>query len=615
MKKQLPLLFLLLIASMASAQQPASSRIKQFPLKAVFHLGPGSDPWTPLLKNQQLPKPHPGAERACVSDIRRELDRKYRSRRSGHAQAAKASATAPAMLNNFIGNGFNLYVPNDNDIAVSNDGFVSSVNNTMIYGKNTVTNQVYSSVTLHSLVAALGLTQEEFDPKILYDPGSDRFILAFLNGFSDTTSNIILGFSQTNIPVGLWNFYTLPGDPLNNSLWTDFPMFSVSDRELFITVNLLYNDSSWQTGFDQTIIWQINKLNGYQGQSLTTQLHTNIQYNGSQIRNLCPVKGGLVNYGPGAYFLSNRNFSPGNDTIFMVHVSDTIGSASQQVSIQALVSPLQYRMPVNADQLGSTEKMLVNDARVMGAFLQDDKIQFVMTVLDTLSGYDGIYHGIINQVSSAPVITADIYNVPNTDIAYPNIAYAGYGAGDDRSVFGFLFASPSLFPGTAAASWDGSSFSAHTVIRNGGGACNMLIGDERWGDYTGCQTRYNQPGFVWVNGSYTLFNGITRTWIAELSVTTAAGIENNAENGGAELYPNPSEDLSAIRFNNPVAGRITITIYDDSGKKVHELFRGALVAGENEISFRTGLLAPGLYMVVITDKDGNELSTEKLIKK
>ncbi|MBL7922586.1 MAG: T9SS type A sorting domain-containing protein [Bacteroidia bacterium] len=608
------LLLLVLCISIQLQAQVYTSPVMTFPLKAVYNMGPGSDPWLPVLKHQQLPKPHPGADRALVRQVKASLDAQYRSRRqAAPASAQKTAANAPVLLDNFIGNGFNLYVPNDNDVAISNGGFVASVNNTMLYGKNTATNQVFGSVTLHSLVASLGLTMEEFDPKILYDPDSDRFIIAFLNGFNDTTSNIILGFSQGNSSSGLWNFYTLPGDPFNNGLWTDFPMFSVSDKELFITLNLLYNDSTWQTGFNQTIIWQVNKENGYLGQPLNTQLHGNMQYNGSQLRNLCPVKGGPGTYGPGAYFLSNRNFSAGNDTLFLVHVSDTIGSATQQVSIQALVSPLQYRMPVDADQLGTVERLIVNDARVMGAYLHDDQIQFVMTVLDTLSGYDGIYHGFVHQVSTAPNVSAFIYTVPNTDIAYPNIAWAGAGPGDHKSVFGFLYASPSQFPGTAAAAFDGTSYSTRTIVKVGASFCNMLIGDERWGDYTGCQTRYNEPGYVWVNGSYTIFNGVTRTWIGELTVTTAQALGETGRENQTLLYPNPAEDMTSIRFEVPLPGRITIRIYDNKGALVHQLFHGSLSAGSNEIRFRTEALSAGLYQVVVADAEGKEMAREKLL--
>ncbi|MBK7967245.1 MAG: T9SS type A sorting domain-containing protein [Bacteroidetes bacterium] len=423
------------------------------------------------------------------------------------------------------------------------------------------------------------------------------------------------GFSPTNVASGLWNFYVLPGDPLNTGHWTDFPMVSVSDEELFITVNLLYNDSSWVTGFNQSLIWQIDKELGYQGLSLATQLHSNIFYNGSPIRNLCPVKGSSGTYGPGAWFVSNRNFSLGNDSIFLLHVSDTMGSPTQQVTIQVLNSPEQYHMPLDVVQLGSVDKLIVNDARIMGAFMHNDNIQFVLTSLDTSSGYDVIYHGKIEQVSSAPTISVNKFSIPAMDVAYPNIAYAGTSVSDERAVISLLFTSASLYPGSAATVWDGSSFSTHTLLRQGFSACNMFIGDERWGDYTGCQTKYNQPGNVWTNGSYTVTNGTTRTWIGEFTVNTAAGINDFENQNSALVYPNPMVDFTTVKFNNPTPGRITARIYDNAGKMVHQLFFGSVIGGENEISFKTEVLTAGLYFVVIADVDGKEIAKEKLVKR
>src|SRR6478735_5561522 len=109
-------------------------------------------------------------------------------------------------------------------------------------------------------------------------------------------------------------------------------MISLSKNELFLSINLLYNDSTWQAGFVETIVWQINKKNGYSGQTLNTTLHSNIGYNGKAIRNLCPVKGGSKLNSPNMYFISNRNLASQNDTVFLVNITDTIGASTASVT-------------------------------------------------------------------------------------------------------------------------------------------------------------------------------------------------------------------------------------------------------------------------------------------
>ena len=606
---------LLLFIPLLSQAQVITSPVQHFPLRKMIDLSRDVDTWFPLLDVQHLPKPHPGTDRQQAEATRSMLAAKYPERKDGQSAMRVTGANAPVLARNMIGNGFNYFLPNDNDLAVSNADFMSSIGNTMILSRDLVNNLTYGSYTLHSLCTALGLVSEEFDPKILYDPGTDRFIVAFLNGFTDSTSNIIVGFSQTNAPSGAWNFYTLPGDALSNGLWTDFPMMAISEHELFINVNLLYNDSSWQTGFNQTIIWQIRKDDGYQGQTLSTVLHSNIGYNGMPIRNLCPIKGGSSPQGQGMFFLSNRNFTAGNDSVFIVEVTDTIGAAGATVNIQHVTAPIQYRMPVNVSQQGNANKLIVNDARILGGFLEDNKIQFVFPSLDTVTGRNGIYHGMLDFSSGTPVMTADVYVDATQSLGYPNISYAGINPGDQKSVINYLFSSSTNYPGSAAIAWDPSGFSTPVIFKGSTTYTNMLQGDERWGDYTGSQRKYNQPGYVWANGSYTVLGNTTRTWVAEFNTTTALGAEDQVPEAESLVFPNPSADEAYVKFNMISPGRVLIRLYDAKGGLAGTIFNGSVMAGENGIHFRPGHLAAGTYHLVVTDASGGVVTKSEVVKR
>lgn len=613
--KRLSVLVLLLAGVITSqAQSPVSSPVMHIPLKKVVNLQQEGDTWFPMMKNQHLPKPHPGADRALVASVKAELATRYPLKENQSTSAAKINAAAPLVMRNFQGNAFNFYLPNDNDLAVSNGNVVSSVSNTMIFSKDLNTNSVYGSYTLHSLCASLGLAAEEFDPKITYDPENDRFIVVFLNGFTDSTNNVLVGFSQTNLSYGAYNFYSLPGDALNNGLWTDFPMCAVGEHDFFITGNLLYNDSSWQTGFNQSIIWQIKKDDGYQGNSLTAQVHSNVFYNGSPIRNLCPAKGGSGVYGPDMYFFSNRNFTTGTDSIFLVHLTDTIGSPNFAITVDAVIAPMYYHMPADVPQPNTVDKLIVNDARTMAAFKEGDKFQFVFASRDTATGNTGVYHGRIDISTGTPVMAANLYLPPTGSAAYPNISYAGINPGDEKVVINYLYGASTLYPGSAAIAWDNNGYSTAVTIRPGATFTNMLIGDERWGDYTGSQTKYNQPGYVWVNGSYTSIGNTTRTWIAELNTTTALGVNDNQQLTPATVFPNPAPATATVSFIAPAPGRISIQLFDSKGASVGTIFYGSVVAGENAITFNTGHLSAGIYELIITNAEGREIAREKVVR-
>lgn len=611
MKRILGLFCVLLVPCIANAQNHQKKSF-QVPLKSTINLEQKSaDPDVHLLR-RALPKPNPGVDKQTARNAKAALEYYRRDNSSNQGYKSGSIATAPVMYRNFLGNGFNGYVPNDNDIAVSNGDMVCSVSNSNIWSRNLTTNMTYGSFSLHSISTSLGLQQEEFDPKVFYDPQEDRFVIVFLNGFTDSTSNIVVGFSQTNLSNGQWNFYSLPGDPLNNNLWTDYPMMAMTDDELFITVNLLYNDSTWQAGFNESIIWQIPKSDGFQGNTLNPTLHSGITYNGQPLRNLCPVKGGSTLYGPNMYFLSNRNFTTGNDSIFLVEISGTAAS-NPTISVTPLISNVRYRMPLDALQ-PFQDSLIVNDARNQGAFLENNQIQFVFNTLDTVSGKTGFYHGQID-LNGSPTLSGNIHSIDTLYLGYPNIAYAGVGTNDNRAIISVLVSSPTYQPGSGAILADGNgSYSPVTVIKQGLGYTNMLNGNERWGDYTGCQTRYNLPGWVWVNGSYSLVNHTTRTWIGELTATSGVSVpELGTGEMDASIFPNPTSDRFEIEFDLKSDDFMSLDIFDLKGKLISQPYMGSLRSGPNNISISTRFLSKGYYMIQINTRKSGVVASKKVL--
>ena len=614
MKKVYALSVLFLLAAFnLPAQQPAKTKSFSIPKGSTIILDETSDSWSPMLLNRQLPKPDQGADEKQARRIQDSLTHRFPRKYSTGISYRTASVDTPLMLRNFQGNSYLGYIPNDNDLAVSNDDYISSVTNVTIWSKHLDTIQIHNS-NLHTITQSLGLPQEEFDPKIIYDPVANRFITIILNGFTDSTSSVLVGFSITNSPYGGWNFYALPGDPLSDTSWTDFPMAAITDQELFITVNLLYNDSTWQAGFRQTIVWQIKKSEGYNGVPLNPALHYGVMHGGKPIRNLCPVKGGSQLYGPDMYFVSNRNFAATNDTFFVAHITDTIGAPGLNLTVDAVVADKNYHMPVNALQ-PFTDSLQINDARVMGAFIEDNQIQFVLNCLDTASGNDCVYHGIATSAGPVWNITGNLIVQPPVDLTYPNISYAGFGSSDNRAIITVLTSSPALFPGTGALIYDGAGqYSPYSIVKTGQGYINLLLGTERWGDYTGSQRKYNEPGIVWVSGGYGLSTHNNRTWIGELAIDNTVSVnEVPADESNVSLFPNPVSDRISVAFSNPQNQFLSFDIYDATGKLVKRLYRGSVIKGNNEFTFSAAALSPGIYALKIT-AGNNFISTKKFIR-
>lgn len=588
------------------------------PKSATITVADIKEDWNPVIQRIEMPAPDGNSHKNKLAAIKDSLALVHPKKNNLTAYKTPiVPIPAPFLGQNLQGNLYNSSTPNDNDIAISNGNKIVSVQNSTVFKFDMDTWTSMGYISLGAFATALANPNTKFDPKVIYDPVQDKFILIFLNGFTDTTSSITVAFSASNDPNGAWNMYELPGNPFNNGLWTDYPMLAMTDQEVFITGNLLYPDSSWQTGFNETVIWQINKNTGYTGTILNAIVHNNITCVGKAVRNLCPVKGGLDTYGPDMNFLSDRNLDPQNDTIFLVNLNDTIGAPGQTITVTPLISPISYFMPPQAAQPGAGVQLLeTNDSRILGAFIENDKIQYVHNCLDTASGFAAVFHGIINDVSTVPYITPKIISDTLLEIGYPNISYAGMGTTDQTAIISFDHTALTVFPGVSALTTDGlGSYSPFTTIKAGANYLSILSGNERWGDYSGSQRKYNQPGRVWVNGMWANPSKKNTTWIAELSLSSLAGITQQSNNSTNELslYPNPTTELMNVSITIEKSDVLKFEVLDITGKLVKLLLQDKVKAGKNNFSFSTTPLANGIYFLKVSSAS-KEILTQKFVK-
>lgn len=610
------ILFIFSISSVFS-QTNTSRKYFSHTKKATVNFESITQDFSPTLLVREMPKPGSG----------KMVHYNYPETKDKSKQTQKTQTTLPnlALGSSFFGNPFGNSTPTDNDIAISDSGMIVSVINTNILIYNTKTSTASPVKSLAAFTTPVNNKHQEFDPKVMYDPNADKFVMMCPVGFVDSTSKIIVGFSQTNDPNGNWNLYTLPGNPLNNNLWSDYPMISMTDKELFLSINLLYNDSSWQTGFVETIIWQMKKDSGYAGLPLGSYLHHNINFNGKAIRNLCPAKGGSQLYGPNMYFVSNRNLASQNDTVFLVEVTDTIGAPTNTVTTKALISNQPYYFPPSGRQAVATQSLATNDSRNLGAFYENNKIQYVHNTNNPLNNQVTIYYGVIdNPQNATPTVTGYIINNDTVDFAYPNISYAGLNATDHTAIISFDHSSNKIAAGVSAIKADAmGNFSNILRIKNGAAHVNVLTDNlERWGDYSGSQRRYNKPGEVWMSGYYGYnINAFNKNrhgaWIAQLATdasiitNVSSTIKNNSS--PALLFPNPAQDLFSVEINLEKPEYLSFELYDVNGKLIEILLKDWVKTKSNTFSFSLKDVSNGIYFLKITGNNNTSI-TKKIIK-
>jgi hypothetical protein len=522
----------------------------------------------------------------------------------------------PVLQNSFEGNRFNKRVPNDNDIAISNDSKIVTVTNSIIYFYNS-DNSLIDTLSLETFASDLNMLEGKYDPRVIYDPLTDRFIMVFLNGFDDSTSFAIVAFSKTNDPTDDWNVYSLSGNPLHDTSWSDFPMIAINEKELFITFNLLKNDIDWKTGFKQTIAWQIDKNSGYTGVSLKTRLYSNINFNGKRLRNLCPVQGGSKPIGDHMYFLSNKNFSVNTDSFFIGEITGTLNDTSLKLNMNVGFSDIHYGVPPSADQplnrLSET-----NDARVLDAYIENGDIYFVGNSINFDNNQASIYHGKVSVANPAN-IKLFILKDAKLEFGYPSIAYTGTTWSPDESIILFDHTSSTVYPGVSCLFYKNGEYSDILRIKEGKTSIFVQSGkNQRWGDYTGLQRKYNEYGVVWGSGyfgKYDSLGTLTRvngTWISKLVSPTYNSIKdrNVSVPSIVKTYPNPINKDFTIEFDCQHTSVFEFQLYDGSGKQIKLLLRNLVYAGKNVFSFNTEPLNAGIYYLIIKSKE--EKVTQKL---
>lgn len=540
---------------------------------------------------------------------------------------------------NFRGNPFN-GLPADNDMAISNEGMVVSVVNSSILVTD-INDPDYDEVitSLGAFSNELDVTTDRFDPKVIYDPNADRFVLICLAGSSSTEffggqtneQTIIIGFSENNDPADDWSVYALTGIPLMNGTWSDYPQIAITEKELFLTVNLIQDDVPWYLGFTESIIWQIFLQDGYTGGSaLTSRLYSDIQHESEYVRYICPIQDGDYPEGDNMYFLSNKSYIVEEDTFTYEYQNDfllllEVNGLQFLGSTELSMTELQTDLPYGVAPLAQQPQGLflnTNDARVLGGYFHNGDIHWVGNSISLPTEKAGIYHGRILDVGGANTVIGHIIDDAVLEFGYPNISYTGTGV-DDQNIITFNHTGAEIFPGMSGLAYGAGEYSDLLSIKEGGAYLTYNNGalDKRWGDYSGSQRKYNEPGVVWANGTFgTNESGnntnVYGTWISELSSTFEGSASSNTtlpEQMEANLFPNPSIESANVEFVMPESQYVVATILTLDGKLIETIFRGKAKEGRNLLSFLTDSLLPGTYIVNIGNDVYPSIFSEQLL--
>jgi hypothetical protein len=532
--------------------QPKATSVK---IKGVSVINPRDTPssFAPVLKSLEAPTPGGKSYRDFVNQQKvksAELFKSSQFKKESSQSIEFGTAPDPILVDEmsmrkYIGpidkeDIYNGGTPLDNTMALNDQYLLASVNsflwaydiagdsNLFVDDQGTTYNITFAEFGKDYITDPS--IEFPFDPKLIYVPAYDKFVFIFLSGRTPNDSKAIVGFSSTSDPRDPWYVYMLPGNPRNANQWTDFPMVGFDRDHVYLTINLIHPDSSWQTGFQGSIIWQMSLEDGFTGNSdLTTTMYDDIVYGNTLIRNLTPVQpqGNDLTQQVGMTFLSNRNFDIQNDSLFIVEIND-----KKEVNISVKTLPVSYGVPPNGIQADDnpavvTDGLQTNDARFLQAisyFNQQNTqfIEFVGNTMDFNTGRAGIYHGVMEIEKSLDwTLRGSIIGVDSLDFGYPNLCYVNNGANCYEGTFiGFnhtSYTTPAGVSGIWHSNHDG--YSKIIRLKEGDDYVRRMSGSyERWGDYFGIQTIPSKPWELYTAGFYGTSKKSSSTWFNRIMI-------------------------------------------------------------------------------------------------
>lgn len=523
---------------------------------------------------------------------------------AGEQPEAAPKAQNPSIGFSFDSNTHYNGTPMDNSVAINDNDVIVSVNNGGFFVHNFTGTQL-------AAFSWYGFTGYDcYDPRVIYDAVAKRFIVVALSGNQSSTSRMIMLFSNSMNPLSTWNQYSVRATNITSSIgtgtWMDFPAMGLSEREVFITMNIFSNSNTFQ----KSIIFQYPHATGYSGGTFTAGSIWSVSNSPFHGYHVTPAPNGWSGrFSKGQYFVVSK--SSGDYRYRLLYITNHLNSSPAAQMNQWTVNGTSYSLPSDAFQPGTSKRLDVGSCAVQNAFILNGVIHFTLITKNSSNVSKVRYVRMTTGTSPSTQNYTFNSNAENY-LAYPSVVPYSNNAlnGPDKNVIIGMLSSnaTSHHPSIRVVNCDdGGSWSNSVIVRSGQNFVSYTSNSvQRWGDYIGmCRDHATgaQPR-VWIAGSYGTVDNRYRTRIAQIGaqgpLTSIDEPEPATPLSEASLYPNPAMDRVTFEFIYAHDARLRIAIMDAQGRMVKEVFAGSPRHGRNRISFSVDDLSPGLYVVTAT---------------
>ena len=337
-----------------------------------------------------------------------------------------------------------------------------------------------SKVTLANFV---GTTNFAFDPKVVYDPYSQRWIFSACST-ANPVSILEMKVSATNDPTGNWYTYHLNVDATGLQ-WFDYPSMGFNKDWIVVSGNMF----TWGTTgtFQGAKTYIFKKSDMYAGASASTYIMTH-----PSVYTLVPATT-YDNTLSKVYLMAEWNTA--NGALGLYEISGVPPAAPTYSASPILMPTAQAwsQTPVNARQLGSTELISTGISRILTLFYRNGSLWTTQPAYlpATSPTRSAVQWWQINPTSTSN--TGCVTQFGRIDDPTGNIfcAFPALAVNADNTVMiSYAVFSPNIYPSTSyhvryssdpsGTMRDGVTFRNGTAKYDDGGGA----GASRWGDYS-----------------------------------------------------------------------------------------------------------------------------------
>ncbi len=551
--------------------------------------------------------------------------------------------------NGTLSGGF-VYIPPDPHCAVGQTHVINIVNVGIEWRpKNNPLDTPEYQALLSTFFAGVpgGLGTATFDPKVIYDQYSDRFIVITLERVTSPTlqSRILVAVSKTSNPNAGWWLHSInSGLVISGAVrWADYPGFALDDDAVYVTNNMF---NSAGTAYYGSRLWIIPKTGAYSGPNgaLTSTVYDPWALVGQS--GFATTTQPTHMYGPepanvGTFLVAYSGLSDGVlEYVNFIRVDNPLGApvfTFQQMLVGDIETAPSPSFP-GVPQLGTTRLIRANDRRALNAVWRNNNLYFCASTLG-------------NSGTNVGQVTAHWWRVSTVNLAALALADQGDAGADDLGAGTHTFF-PSVmvdcddnmalgFSASNAAIYCGAYYATRMATDPAGtiGATGTLAlgvdwyvrtfsssttATSRWGDYSGLSICPVDQSTFWVYNEYagprgtpTTVSGVTEDgrWHTKLgrfmlkqpvSVAITSFSARYAD-GAVTLRSTFRSDLgvqavNVYRGNGSGDLKLVDTVFGTDGRGFEYADRGV----EPGNAYR--------YQIGITDADGEFLSPVEEVK-